>query len=92
MFIHTENDNESHRNTRNINVYAKTYTKHENTLSNFQNVQKEQNSITSKKNKLHKSQRFMLICMALLFYPSEGCFSDVRGPFRTKDPKIIPNK
>ena len=24
-----------------------------------------------------------------IYYPSEGCFSDVRGPFRTKNPKNI---
>ena len=25
-------------------------------------------------------------------YPSEGCFSDVKGPFRTKDPKTSKQK
>ena len=31
MFMNTENDTESHRNTQNINIYPKTHQKHENT-------------------------------------------------------------
>ena len=32
MFIYTENDTESNRNTQNINIYPKAHQKHENTL------------------------------------------------------------
>ena len=42
MFIYTENNTESHRNTRNINIYPKTHQKHENTChlkKPFPNVQ-----------------------------------------------------
>ena len=31
----------------------------------------------------------MYIHVHIYMYPSEGCFSDVRGPFRTQNPKNI---
>ena len=45
MFIYTENDIESHRNTQNINIKPKTHPKHENTFSkiqkNLKNIQQK---------------------------------------------------
>ena len=36
MFIYTENDPESHRNTQNIKIKPRTHQYHENTFASFQ--------------------------------------------------------
>ena len=66
MIIYTENDTESHRNIQNINIYPKTYSKHEKCV-NFQNIQTDQKSIFPK-----TIIKQMLILMALLIFYVEG--------------------
>ena len=39
MFLYTENDTESHRNTKNINIYPKIHKKHEKTFQLFEHFQ-----------------------------------------------------
>ena len=39
MFIYTQNDPESHKNTQNINIYPKTHQKHTNIFQIFQNFE-----------------------------------------------------
>ena len=87
MFIYTDQDIESNRNTQKINIYPKTHQTHETTLKLLSLSKKQKEQISRP-----KKQRCMLIWMTLFIFYVEGHLLSVRGPFRTPNPKTSQRK
>ena len=68
MFIYTKNDIDSHRNTQNINIYAKTPKALEFMIKFTENINVLKIHFSFQKNQVQNDQRYMLICMALFIF------------------------
>ena len=85
MFLYTENNNKSHRNTQNINMQPKAHQTHENTFHFYFISPKPKTNINISEKKKHQgNQRCMLIVMSffiLLRATQPNQFDDLGDSF-----------